>query len=137
MSANSHMTFADVVRTNPPRLVVMCQISEDRTKQRFQWGLVGSVPILNLIGGIIRAQAELPLIEPADDRHSCPEPAFVLAWDDTARKLNLFVSPDVPVDPLVGMLETIKTALVMSRYAQQAASHRVQVLGPDGTPMQG
>lgn len=125
-------TFAEAITTNPPRLVVLFQEGVDGREQ-FQWGVVGNIPILTLIGAISRIQGELAFraAEP------CDKTAFVLAWDAEDKTTSWFVHPSIPTDPLVGMLETIKEALVVSRLGQCAAAQRVQVLGPDGNPMRG
>lgn len=122
--------FADL-KQDTPRLVVMFKLEGDR--ELFQWGIVGNMPIMSLIGHIVRVQAELPLIEPGDARHDCPEQAMVLAWDAERRKFDWFVHRDAPVDPLMGMLETIKTGIIGAQSAQREASQQF-VLGPDGRP---
>lgn len=42
--------FAELMQANPPRLVVQC--SSERGEQ-FQWGITGSMPVLNLFGRIL------------------------------------------------------------------------------------
>lgn len=130
----SPTNFAEAMANNPPRLVVMFRHGEDGSEQ-FQWGVVGSIPVLTLIGAITRVQAELPLLEPGDLRRDTRESALVMAWDPATRIIDWFVHPDIPVDPLVGILETLKSALVDSRLAQQAAAQRTSIVGPDGKPI--
>ncbi len=127
--------FSDCVKNDTPRLVVMFHRPEPK-QERFQWGMVGSLPILTCIGCIARVQVELPLIEPDDDRYHCPQSALVIAWDAANQRFDWFVHPDIPVDSLVGMLETIKAALVNSQLAQQIRNNQVGIVGPDGRPMQ-
>jgi hypothetical protein len=117
------------ITSDTPRLVVLYRIGEDGNEQ-FQWGVVGSIPLLSLIGAIVRAQNELQFREPL-----CDEPAFVIVWDNEKRIAYWKVNKDIPIEPLLGMLETIKATLVASRIGQQQAAQQTQILGPNGTPM--
>lgn len=125
--------FADVMATNPLRLVVTFN-RDSSGKEQFQWGVAKGIPILNLIAHISRVQADLlnnvwiPECEDVGGRQG-----LVIVWDNEERVLSHYVHPDVPRDPLAGMLEIIKAILVGSRVAQQS-SQKVQLLGPDGTP---
>ena len=124
--------FAETMSADPPRLVVMFQRGHDGSEQ-FQWGVVGQMPILSLIGGIARAQISLAdggwMPECDDDAK-----AFVIAWNKDERELSHFLHPEIPVEPLIGMLETIKAMLVGSRLGQHNAAQKVELLRPDGTP---
>lgn len=122
--------FTDIVQ-DTPRLVIMFKRDGDR--ELFQWGTVGDIPILTLIGYISRVQAELPLLEPGDERRDCPESALVIVWDRENNRLNWFVHPDVPADSTVGMLELIKATIVGTHLARHVAAQQV-ILGPDGQP---
>jgi hypothetical protein len=119
--------FTETVKQDTPRLVVMFR--RDGDNEMFQWGMVGEMPILTLVGYIIRVQAEL-FFRAAEE---CPEPALVIAWDVAARKFDWFVHQDIPVDSLVGMLETVKTVILSTHMARQAANQQM-ILGPDGLP---
>ena len=123
--------FIDTMKSDPPRMVVLFRYGSNGNEE-FQWGVVSSIPILTLIGHIKRVQVEL--IEAAPIM-ACDQQALVITWDVKARQFWDFVHPDIPVDPLVGMLETIKGALVDSRLAQQAAAQRTRIVGPDGQPV--
>ncbi len=120
--------FTDTVQPNTPRLVVT--YTNNNGVDQFQWGVVGGIPLLSLVGGIVKVQANLGY----DGNDDCPECALVMAWN-SHRKFDWFVHPDIPVDALVGMLETIKLTIVSSKMGQQAAAQQVQVLGPDGQPV--
>ena len=129
------MNFAECMATNPPRLVVLFQRGPGGEEQ-FQWGVVGSIPILSLVGNIAAVQAALIGMEWIPEcTHDVP--ALVLAWDEGSRGMNHFVHDDIPNLPLVGMLETIKIALVGSRMGQHVVAQQVAILGPDGRPMRG
>lgn len=137
------MKFTDL-KQDTPRLVVMYSRSPDGG-DLYQWGMVppsGGIPMLTLVGTIIRVQAELPMLEPSDMRFDSTQAALVIAWVNVAKsgepvkmKCDWFVCPSIPVDSLVGMLETIKAAIIGSRQARQAASQQVCLVGPDGQPM--
>lgn len=129
--------FSDAMQGNPPRMVVQFGLQPDGS-ETFQWGIVGDIPILSLIGHIVRVQADLVsgAWVPECNAPNQP-PSLVVAWHADSRSLQHYLSPDIPVDPLCGMLETIKAALVMSRMGQRAAAHRTAILGPDGRPAAG
>lgn len=125
------MNYAETVSSNPPRMVVMFRRAQDGAEQ-YEWGVIGSMPILTLIGYIGRIQTELVnggWIPECDN----PVPALVIAFD--GRELSHFVHPDIPTDSLAGMLEVIKSMLVGSRMGQHAGAQRATILGPDGKPM--
>lgn len=119
--------FSETVQDNTPRLVVMFR--RDADNELFQWGVVGAMPLVTLIGYITRVQSELAFRSPEE----CDESAMVIAWDKDERSFSWFVHPDVPVDSLVGMLETIKATLVGTHLAKQVAAQQM-ILGPDGRP---
>ena len=123
-------TFADTVKQDTPRLVIMFQCQDGQ--ERFQWGMVGKIPLLSLIGCIARVQGDL-VFRAAQE---CPQPALVIAWDEDKHGFSWYVHPDVPIDSMIGMLETIKAALIGTNAARQAASQQM-ILGPDGQPMRG
>ena len=127
------MNYAETVLTNPPRLVVLFQRARDGSEQ-FQWGVVGNMPILSLIGGIAHVQADLVHGQWIPECDNDP-PALVIAWDAADRTMSHFIHPGIPADAIVGMLETIKSMLVASRLGQHNASQKVEILGPDGRPM--
>ena len=123
--------FSDI-KNDTPRLVVMFKRGANG-EERFQWGIVGGgMPVLTLIGYIVRVQSDM-VNQLAEQRNECPEVSLVIAWD--GQGFDWWVHRDIPVDQLVGMLETIKTMLVDSRLVQNAAAQRTQLLGPDGKPM--
>ena len=122
--------FGTLMSTNPPRLVVLYRQGEDGTQQ-FQWGMVGTVPVLTLIGSLVEAQARIR----HDSVYKCEESAFVVAWEGD--RPSYWCHQDVPKTALLGMLETIKHSVVGGRLEQQAAAQRMQILGPDGSPMRG
>lgn len=136
--------FSEIVNNDTPRLVVMFRRPAPDQEQ-FQWGMIGKMPVITAVGYITRVQAELRL---SDSDHNCDEMALVIAWhcptirnciDGTETKLppqfDYFVHPNIPVDSLVGMLETIKAALVGSSMAQQARNQQVGLLDGTGNPI--
>lgn len=125
--------FAEVMADNPVRLVVEYQRQADGS-DGFQWGIVGNVPIISLIGAISKVCHDLCVGEWSPDMDGTP-PALVMVYDQRSREFTYFKHPDIPVDPLVGMLDVIKAMLVDSRLAQQHAAQKVPILGPDGRRM--
>lgn len=131
-------TFDELMATNPPRIEVMFRRGPGGEEQ-FQWGITErGIPILTAIGLIVRVQGELPLLEPGDERHSCgTRQSLVIAVDrtNTTKSMRWFLGPDIPLDPLLGILETIKDMLVSSQLAQRATANHSTIVGPDGSPM--
>lgn len=128
------MKFEDL-KQGTPRLVVQ-HGRNAAGNHTFQWGVVGMIPIMWLVGIICRVQAELPLLEPGDERHRCPQDALCIAWDEEEQRAEWFVHPGIPTDPLVGMLEMVKTVMVGTQLARQQANQQL-ILGPDGRPVRG
>ncbi len=127
MSWKSSTIFAEVMQSNPPRLVVKFQRAHDGSEQ-FEWGVVSYIPVLSMIGYIVELQGCLSRGEWMPE---CDQPALVVTYDPTDRSFATFVHRDVPATPIVGMLEIIKTMLVDSRMAQHAGAQN-RILGPDG-----
>ena len=127
--------FAELMRKNHARLVVMYREAPDGSEQ-FQWGIVGHIPILSLIGYVSTTQAAL------GDAKWLPEPdggdsALVIAWDADGHSADILCSQEIPRQPLIGMLEVIKATLVGTRLAQMAVAQQRQVVGLDGRPAEG
>lgn len=125
-------TLAEVLENNPPRLVILYRVIGDG--EQFQWGVVGNMPLLSVIGRIAGIQSDMVCEEylPECDQDGV---ALVITYDEGSRTMQHFVNYDAPREPLIGMLETIKSMLVDSRMGQHAASQKVQILGPDGRPI--
>lgn len=133
--------FSERMKADPPRLVVLFRRGPDGSEQ-FEWGVVGKMPIITLIGAVIRAQARL-VVEPPLWPTECDEDALVVMWDEAARDVHTYAHPNTPALPMAGMLETIKAALVGSLIASkqqlqaartvQEAKHRI--VGPNGRPL--
>lgn len=130
------MTFAEFMATNPPRLVV--QFRRDANGgESFDWGVVGNMPGMSIIGAVVRAQADLAEGKWIPGCESDP-PALVIAWHGAEKRFEHWVHRDIPVEPLVGMIEVVKTILVSCRIQEMAAAAHTGaggILGPDGRPM--
>jgi hypothetical protein len=128
-------TLEELVKANAPRLVVMFKRQEDGSEQ-FQWGMSGKMPLLTLVGCVINAQYSLIHSQDSSrEIQECGENAFVIAFDPDSTQVIYFCHKDIPTTPLVGMLETIKTALINSRVGQHMVNQQTPILGPDGKPM--
>ena len=130
------MTFKEIMATNPPRLVVQFRYN-DKGEQEYQWGIVGTIPVMSLIGAVGRAQhrildADMGHEEEIDLEDSNGIHSFVLVWREHVSLYRIYMHRDIPTNSLVGMLETIKCVLVGSRLAQHAASEQLPILGPNG-----
>lgn len=127
--------FADRVKQDTPRLVVTCHLMPDGDT-RFAWGMVGGMPALSTLGCILRVQQEL--LSGLFENRDCPERALVIAYykrDDGGESFDWYVHKDIPTEQLVGMLETIKVALMGSAQRTQAVQQaNPGLLGPDGRP---
>lgn len=136
MSDNLH----EVMKSDPPRLVVQFERAPNGD-ERFQWGVYGSLPILTTIGFLTRIQSAI--FVSTDPLPSCNEPVLAVVWLTTEKRFLYWISECIPRDSLVGMLETVKMALITSRLAQQQSpppiitpvTNRKGILGPDGGPM--
>lgn len=124
-------SFEYHVKQDTPRLIIEYQRSE-AGEDRFQWGIVGSIPVLAIIGYIVQVQHDIAS-EWAEPRNECPKQALVVAL--VGGEFMWWVGKEIPRDALVGMLEVVKAAIVGGRLGQAAASQRV--LWPDGRPFGG
>lgn len=120
--------FYDKVTQDTPRLVIM--FKRDGEKELFQWGFIGQIPLLTLVGALIRVQAELTF----KAAQECPESALVITWNNEIKKIDWYVHPSIPVDSLVGMIETVKATILATHGAKQLAAQQL-ILGPDGKPV--
>lgn len=120
--------FEELVKQDTPRLVVMFKLENE--KEMFQWGVVGKMPLLSLIGFMSRIQGDVAY----GSGIACPQSALVITWDEKRHSFSWYLHPDIPVDSLVGMMEAIKQTLVSSQMARQAASQQI-ILGPVGAPI--
>ncbi len=120
------MKFSDI-KQDTPRLVVRFQ--RRGKEQLFEWGVVGAVPLLTLIGAVGRVQGELAF----KAGEECPDSALCVAFFEGGSAW--FVHQDIPTDALLGMLEVIKATLVATQAAQNAGAKLVPILGPDGQPI--
>jgi hypothetical protein len=132
--------FKEAMVSDPARLVVLHRTTEEGEDQ-FQWGITGNVPVLSMIGAVVGAQARLVVPDldvDAPKMSDCPEQALVIAFGNRCKYPSYFCSRSIPTDALVGMLETIKAALVGSRVAQHNTVKSIvtsPLLGPDGQPI--
>ena len=129
--------FIDAMVNNPPRLVVQFNRNH-KGEEQFQWGIVAdrTIPPLSLIGAVCKVQHDLCREEwmPETDETS---QALVIIYDAHQKDFTYFCHRDIPVEPLNGMLEVIKSMLTASRMAQHIGANKVPILGPDGRQMRG
>ncbi len=143
--------YDEIMECNHPHLKITFEWGPDR-QERFGWSIDGAMPGASLVGYLGRVQSFLwaGVLYPED---KCPEKALVIVWNTGSHQFCHFVHPDIPIDPLCGMLELIKAQMVASqimgqarqaRASQQggvvqvasaAAPQRSTIFGPDGNPM--
>ena len=96
------------------------------------------MPGMSLIGAISGVQSALIQVEPlAFER--CDESALVLAFlkdEPAGEQFAWFVHPDIPLEPLIGMLEMIKQTFVGAQMAQMAATQS-RILRANGGVIRG
>lgn len=125
------MNFREAMETNPARLVVQWRQAQGG-RDEYQWGIVGDLPVLSVIAKLVEVQAKLvggEWVSECDD--DLPALVLVLSSDG----LETYLDRRIPSDSLCGMLEIIKAMLVNSRLAMMQAANKVQLYGPDGSPM--
>lgn len=124
--------FTEDVREDTPRLVVLFRLSEQG--EEFQWGVVGKIPSLTLLGMVIRTQAELYCPKSYDKLHACPEQDLVVTWNPEDRQTWWYAHDTMPLYPMLGMLDTIRMAILSTLDARRQGNQQV-ILGPDGRPV--
>ena len=99
--------FQTAMSKQPPHVFVKYTRGESKDLDQYGYGVVGSIPIGQLVGFIVRVQAELAFRNP----EPCDDGLCVIAFDPATFKLSWFVDSKIPVDALVGILELIKCQL--------------------------
>lgn len=111
-----------------PRVIISYVCNTEQPYGAFRYTVAGSIPIGQLVGFIVRIQAELAF--------RCPEPCSnsecIILYDPETCQMSWFVDSCIPVDPLVGMLEFIKYQLIES---QMSAAAQSSILAPNGQPI--
>lgn len=115
----------DVCQQDTPRLVI------EYNNNNLTWGIVGTVPFLPLVGYLARIQSDLFFKTPK----TCDPIALVVVFD--GKDFDYFLNPSIPVNPLVGILEMIKLALLQSIHAanEMQRNHGINLYGTDGQPL--
>lgn len=123
-----------VVEPNAPRLVIEFRYDANGVEQ-FNFGVVGQIPLLSLIGAITCVQSEL-FFRSGND---CPMQALVIAYDPVNHEFEWFKHPDTPLEPIAGMLEVMKNGLVTAHIARMTAQQqtRIRPYSADGQIMEG
>lgn len=121
------MKFEEIEQETP-RLVILFDSKDG--KDVFQWGLVGSMPIMSMLGAMVRIQ-HLVDFRAAKE---CPQKALVIVWDEANRQTDWFLHKDAPIEALIGMIEGVKLE-ILGAYLSRNKVNRQNILGPDGNPM--
>ena len=124
---------SEIVKQDTPRLVI--KYKHEAGNEMFDWGVVGELPSLSLVGYIVQLEREIQA-KLYIEEHDCPEPALVVMWNTKDREFDWFLHPDIPLDPLVGMLELVKTNVLTTYIIRQSQQvQKTAVLGLDGRPI--
>ena len=122
----------------PPHLVVRFKLDANNDEQ-FEWGVTGGIPMMGLLGALCNAQVALSMGMHRQEGLKWHPGTFLLVWDADTRRFGLECDPDIPIEPIVGMIEVVKDTVKanIARSAQaQLAMQRVLV-GIDGRPIRG
>lgn len=122
--------FEDNVHQDTPRLVITYQVVDNQ--ERLGWGVVGIIPALSLIGGIIRVQTELFL--KGHTVAPCPDSALCMTFDPMTKRVDWYMHPAIPREVIAGMLEQVKL-IVIGSHAQNQMAKMPILLDPMGQPM--
>ncbi len=117
--------FEEMVKDDTPRLMI--RFDPDVTKEKYEWAVQGDMPLLPLVGAIIKTQLELfniPKYQMFLYGNICPEPMLIIAYDKETKRFNWFIHDDASNFGMVGMLEIVKTKLL------QVANSRQQSIQP-------
>lgn len=127
--------YAEARRRNLPHVFVKYERADSKIKDRYSYGIVGQMPVVDLIGYIIRVQAELAFRDP----EPCDDCACVIVFDPGTHTMQWFVDKSIPVDALVGTLELIKFMLISNQMELMAKTIKEQMhtglVNPDGKPI--
>ncbi len=74
----------------------------------WSWRFEGSFPIVRLAGYVVRTQIQLV----HRTMPVCKEAAMLVEYDETTRKFSCQVAEGLPMDELLGTLETMKSQLI-------------------------
>ena len=106
-------------------------------EEQFEWGVTAGIPMMGLLGAVIRTQVFLNLEYQStyDNRPYIPG-ALILEWNDKEREFGFVCDPDIPIDPLIGMLEVIKSVILANITKSAEANKNMQrlIIGIDGRP---
>jgi hypothetical protein len=99
-------------------------VRDENGDDQFDWGVCGRIGFLELFSAIARTQLIL-LHEGNVPR--CERSALVLEWTGSGYELSMH--PDIPIEPLVGMLEIIKVGYANNSKAAVKLRNQQVILG--------
>lgn len=114
--------FQQIMAKNPPHVFIKYTRGETREQDTYTYSLKGQMPTAQLVGMLIRVQAELAFRNP----EPCEDGLWILTFNPNTGKMDWFVDTKIPVDALVGTIEIIKCTLVDAQVASmvEAAQKR-------------
>lgn len=116
--------YKNMLEKDLPRLFITYEAGETRDKDKYAYGILGNIPISQLVGYIIRVQAELAFrnLEVCDDKQC------VIMFDPRTHIMSWYVHKSIPVDALVGTLELVKCYLLDMQIAQLTGASKSPIL---------
>src|SRR4051812_1016324 len=112
--------FTNVIKEDTPRLVVNFKV-DDIGKEQYEWGIHGNIPLLSVIGAIVKVEVELASLEIMRlgilDKF-CNDRMLLIAFVDNT--FHWFLHKDTPKYGMLGMLEMIRATLIDTTRARQA-----------------
>lgn len=123
--------YANFKRKDLPHVFVTYQAGPTREDDKFSYGVVGKIPISQLVGYIIRVQAELAFRNP----EPCDDVACVITFNPQTNTMDWFVHKSIPVDALVGTLEIIKCSLLDFQIAALTGAAQTGLVNSSGKPI--
>lgn len=129
--------FTEIVKEDTPRIIIKFEFDE-QGRDQYEWGNIGNIPLMSLIGGIVNVQVELSDI--SLDRlviHDkiCPDQMLVITWDKDTKDFDWFVHRNVPKYGMLGMLDLIRATMVDSIRARQSTIQQPTLVDINGQPI--
>lgn len=120
-----------------PRVVILYRRNEYGTNE-FDVQFLGERPmnIVSLIGALSRIAAKLACDQPRNEIPSDGSVALIIRWVEERKETEWFLHKDVPVEPLIGIIEIVKQDMVAANaIMRQQSQQRGGIVGPDGRPV--
>jgi hypothetical protein len=122
------ITYTEAVQNNMSRLVI--GYTRVGSEDRFNWGVAGSCSVMSFIGALSCIHQR---IVSSQSICSCEEQVLAIVVDN-GKFLN-FLGDNIPLEPLLGMLEVVKSCLVDACMANMQSGRETGLVGVNGKPI--